>query len=168
MASSAPCKLDEQVSGAERERRVASDEGMTMTLRTGTAIVSGSPEAAPPPRDPLPEYLEWRDDGCEVAPHCLTCPLPRCRYDDPGGLRGLLNETRDAEVVRARALGRPVDEIAARFGISRRSVFRILRRRRQTTSGERPASRHRPAQVMLAEGRDGRSGRQPIEPMEVR
>lgn len=22
-----------------------------------------------------------RDDGCNKAPHCLTCPLPECRYD---------------------------------------------------------------------------------------
>lgn len=22
-----------------------------------------------------------RDDGCNEAPHCLTCPLPECRYD---------------------------------------------------------------------------------------
>ena len=81
-----------------------------------------------PGRDPLPEYLDWRDDGCEVAPHCLQCPLPRCRYDEPGGLRGILNESRDAEVLMARARGQTIGQIAVRFGVSRRSVFRILSR----------------------------------------
>ena len=86
-----------------------------------------------PLRDALPEHLEWRDDGCEVSPHCLECPLPRCRYDEPGGLRGLLNESRNAEVLRARAGGYTVEEIATRFGISRRSVFRILRHARSAS-----------------------------------
>ncbi len=81
-----------------------------------------------PGRDPLPEQLEWRDSGCSVAPRCLACPLPRCRYDDPGGLRGILNEYRDLAVVRARRSGRDVNSIAGEFDISRRTVFRILRR----------------------------------------
>lgn len=83
-----------------------------------------------PSRDALPEQLEWRDSGCEVAPRCLECPLPRCRYDDPGGLRGLLNESRNAAMLQAHAAGRTADEIARRFGVSRRSVFRILRQQR--------------------------------------
>ena len=24
----------------------------------------------------------YTDDGCEVSPTCLTCPLAACRYDD--------------------------------------------------------------------------------------
>jgi hypothetical protein len=23
------------------------------------------------------------DTGCELHPACLSCPLPRCKYDDP-------------------------------------------------------------------------------------
>lgn len=79
--------------------------------------------------DGLPEHQEYRDVGCEVSPSCLRCPLPQCRYDVPGGLRQILNEARDAEVVRLRFQERvPVNEIAARFGLSRRTVFRILSR----------------------------------------
>ncbi len=98
-------------------------------------------------RDALPEQLDWRDDGCEVAPACLECPLPRCRYDEPGGLRGLLNESRDAEVLQARSRGQTIGEIATRFDISRRSVFRILRRgRAPDTARPRPDERrHRRA-----------------------
>lgn len=79
--------------------------------------------------DGLPEEQEYRDVGCEVSPSCLRCPLPQCRYDVPGGLRQILNEARDAEVARLRFQeGVPVNEIAARFGLSRRTVFRILSR----------------------------------------
>ena len=28
-------------------------------------------------------YSEFVDDGCEVSPRCLECPLSACRYDDP-------------------------------------------------------------------------------------
>jgi len=78
--------------------------------------------------DALPEYTRYRDDGCDIHPHCLTCPLPRCRYDEPGGLRGLLNAYRDRQIVELRQRGIPVDELAQRFGLSRRSIFRVLER----------------------------------------
>ena len=77
-------------------------------------------------RDALPEHLEWRDDGCEVAPRCLACPLPRCRFDEPGGLQTLLITARNQEVIDARRAGMAIKAISARFAISRRSVFRIL------------------------------------------
>ena len=53
-------------------------------------------------------------------------PLPRCRYEEPGGLRALLNETRDRQIVQLRLTGVPVEELAGRFGISRRTVFRVI------------------------------------------
>ncbi len=76
--------------------------------------------------DALPEFTRYRDNGCDVHPSCLTCPLPRCRYEEPGGLRALLNKTRDAQIVNQRASGVPVAELATRFGVSRRTVFRVL------------------------------------------
>ena len=76
--------------------------------------------------DMLPERRGYRDDGCEIHPECLTCPLPRCRYDEPGGLNGMLDRMRDREVVRLRTKGAAVEEIAEVFGVSRRTVFRIL------------------------------------------
>jgi len=81
--------------------------------------------------DALPEYTHYRDDGCEVHPHCLSCPLPRCRYEEPGGLRALLNERRDREIVELRLRGASVEELANRFGVSRRTVFRVLESYRQ-------------------------------------
>ena len=87
--------------------------------------------AVRPPRkrvraDSLPEFTRYRDDGCDVNPSCLTCPLPRCRYEEPGGLRALLNEFRDRQIIQLRRKGLPVEELAVRFGVSRRTVFRVL------------------------------------------
>ena len=76
--------------------------------------------------DSLPEFTRYRDDGCDVNPSCLTCPLPRCRYDEPGGLTGLLNGLRDREIVALKSRGVAVEEIADTFGVSRRTVFRVL------------------------------------------
>lgn len=86
--------------------------------------------------DALPEYTHYRDDGCEVHPHCLSCPLPRCRYEEPGGLRALLNERRDREMVELRLRGASVEELADRFGVSRRTVFRVLESYRQARRRE--------------------------------
>ena len=77
-------------------------------------------------RDALPEEIRYRDDGCDIHTHCLTCPLPRCRYDEPGGLRAMLNAYRDQQIVALRRDGEHVDQIAERFSLSRRTVFRIL------------------------------------------
>lgn len=77
-------------------------------------------------RDALPEEIQYRDDGCDVHPQCLTCPLPRCRYDEPGGVRAMLNAYRDQQIVALRHDGAPVDQIAERYRLSRRTVFRVL------------------------------------------
>jgi hypothetical protein len=77
-------------------------------------------------RDALPEEIKYRDDGCDIHPYCLTCPLPRCRYDEPGGVRAMLNAYRDQQILALRHDGAPVDQIAERYRLSRRTVFRIL------------------------------------------
>jgi len=81
--------------------------------------------------DALPEQIAFRDGGCELAPSCLRCPLARCRYDEPGGAQALLRGPRDDAVQRRRAEGVAIDALAEEFGISRRSVFRILARGRR-------------------------------------
>jgi len=77
-------------------------------------------------RDALPEEIQYRDDGCDIHSQCLTCPLPRCRYDEPGGVRAMLNSYRDRQILALRADGEAVDQIADRYSLSRRTVFRIL------------------------------------------
>jgi hypothetical protein len=91
--------------------------------------------------DSLPEHARYRDDGCEVNESCLTCPLPRCRYDEPGGLRGLVNSYRDGQMTEMRDKGVPVETIAERFGVSRRTVFRILGSSGNQRADARPSGR---------------------------
>jgi hypothetical protein len=76
--------------------------------------------------DRLPEETRYKDDGCTVHPHCLTCPLDRCRFDDPRGLRAILNEPRDTAIYELRQKGVQAPELSRRFGLSRRTIFRIL------------------------------------------
>jgi len=79
--------------------------------------------------DALPENLRYRDEGCDLSPSCLNCRLPVCRYDHPSGTRRLRTLGRDQEIVRLRRRERlPIDALARRFDVSRRTVFRILRR----------------------------------------
>ena len=85
--------------------------------------------AVPPEPEPEPHYA---DDGCEVAASCLACPLPRCKYDDIRWYernRRLANDLRMTAVIEREGLS--AEEAAARFGITKRTVFRVLRRSRQ-------------------------------------
>jgi len=95
--------------------------------------------------DALPEHSQYRDEGCDLSPSCLNCTLPLCRYDQPGGVRRLRTRARDEEIVRLRRRERlPIDALARRFGVSRRTIFRILERnnhpaRRPGGNGKKPA-----------------------------
>lgn len=79
-----------------------------------------------PRADGLPEGHDYRDDGCDLHPECLSCPLPACRYEFRQGALGLRAAMRVEAARRAAALGLPASEIAAALGVSRRTVFRDL------------------------------------------
>jgi hypothetical protein len=83
--------------------------------------------------DLLPEQTVYRDEGCgNGCVRSLECPFPRCRYDDPLLWQRTERDQRDAKIVAARRReGLSVDDLASRFGISRRTVHRILARSRQ-------------------------------------
>ena len=82
-----------------------------------------------PTLDRLPEFTSYRDGGCDVHPSCLTCPLPQCRYDEPGWLQREGRGQRDAQILEARTQSHlPVPQLASRFNVSTRTVHRILRR----------------------------------------
>jgi hypothetical protein len=85
-------------------------------------------------RDALPENTQYADTGCDLHPSCLTCPLVRCRYDEPGGARRLFSVQRDRSILALQGSGLGINEIARRNGVSRRTVFRVLARLR-----DRPA-----------------------------
>ena len=78
--------------------------------------------------DRLPDYTNYRDEGCALFPSCLRCPLPRCRYDRQDNGRRPTKVLRDEELLRQRELsGKSVAELAASFGVSERTVQRIIR-----------------------------------------
>ena len=72
----------------------------------------------------MPENYRYEDDGCSVHPHCLTCPLARCRYDVPGGLGTLRLAQRNASLIQMLEQ-MPAQQVAELAGLSRRSIFRI-------------------------------------------
>lgn len=81
-----------------------------------------------PTADPLPDYFEYCDQGCDLFPACLKCPLPRCRYDEQAGGRRAATRLRDKELLRQRRLaGKSIAELAESFGVSKRTVQRIIR-----------------------------------------
>ncbi len=82
-------------------------------------------------RDALPEHTRYADNGCELHNACLTCPLEQCKFDRPGGASGVRRRKRNAAIVSAAARGgaTPAD-LASMFGLSRRTVFRVLQENR--------------------------------------
>ena len=71
----------------------------------------------------LPEHATYyRDDGCNLAPSCLNCPLPVCKYDSPQVELRLRND----RFRKARKRGMSHASLAAKFGISVRTVSRII------------------------------------------
>ena len=79
--------------------------------------------------DLFPEEHEYRDDGCDLFPSCLNCPFPVCRYDEPGTKVHWAKRLRDREVLRSyNKEGTSVKELARRYGLSQRTIYRIIRR----------------------------------------
>lgn len=90
--------------------------------------------APPAPFDSEPRIEHYEDTGCEVAGNCLDCPLPRCKYDDMAWYAKYRRMASDFRIVRAiEQENLSVEQAADRFAITRRTVFRILRRCRQAT-----------------------------------
>jgi len=79
-------------------------------------------------QDLLPEYIRYQDDGCDLFSSCLKCPLPRCRYDEPGR-KQMGKELRNKEMLHLHQKeGLKVEKLAQRFGVSKRTVYRIIGR----------------------------------------
>ena len=78
--------------------------------------------------DLLPEIMAYRDTGCEISEHCLECPLPSCKYDDPLWYRAFVRFSIDQERLAVYEL-MPTNKSAARkLGISDRTLQRTRRR----------------------------------------
>ena len=75
--------------------------------------------------DAPPEFWHFEDTGCDVAPACLRCPLPVCKYDDPLAKRREMRRVRYAPVLLLLGQGVPAREVAEQTGISARTVARL-------------------------------------------
>ena len=91
-----------------------------------------APAPAPARHDTLPEHSLYADTGCDLFSSCLRCPLPRCKYDGPTlTLRRLTLARRDREIALLRRRHRaPIGMLAETYGLTRRSIFRILSEQR--------------------------------------
>ena len=79
--------------------------------------------------DRIPELIAYRDTGCDIHQSCLTCPLSQCRYDEPGWRQKEERSQRDTAVLEMRSSREAsIPELATCFGISTRTVHRILGR----------------------------------------
>ena len=79
--------------------------------------------------DSVPEFYHYEDTGCEVSRSCLSCPLSRCKYDDPVWFQRHRRMARDLKVWRTMQLEElTADQAADRFSVTVRTIFRIMRR----------------------------------------
>jgi AraC-like DNA-binding protein len=76
--------------------------------------------------DLLPGEVNWRDEGCELFPSCLNCPLPRCIEEEPRGKQRLRMLARARRMAELRRDGKSIKQIAVLFGVSKRTVQRAL------------------------------------------
>ena len=71
----------------------------------------------------------YRDEGCDLFPSCLRCPLPRCRHDEEAQGRRPSKLLRNEKIMMERASGvESVAELARTFGVSKRTIQRVIRR----------------------------------------
>ena len=91
-----------------------------------------SPEIEP---DFPPEYCHYKDEGCELADSCLSCPFLQCIYEESGGRQHWLKKLRDREIARLFCNeGKGMKELALMFGLSQRTIQRALRSSLSTLS----------------------------------
>jgi hypothetical protein len=114
------------------------------TRRRQQAVISIFRPRGISPREVLPfvrnDALPGRGDhyvdtGCELATACLSCPLPRCQYDAPNSVRRWLLEARDREIALLRRKHHaPIEALMRTYGVSKRTIFRILAQDRAGTN----------------------------------
>ena len=84
--------------------------------------------------DRLPEYTQYHDEGCELNASCLRCPFSQCRFDDPDGRQTGPRAYRDEEIRTLRQEGMTIAALALRFGLSTRTVHRVLAKKDEACS----------------------------------
>ena len=64
---------------------------------------------------------------CQLSGSCLDCRFARCVYDKPWGKRQQLKMGRNREILRFFQHCKDTGELARKFGVSRRTVQRVLK-----------------------------------------
>ena len=74
---------------------------------------------------------------CEVAPSCLNCPLPQCKYDQRADKLTLERWRRDQEIaLEIQREGLTHLDAAKRFGVAPRTIARIVVRYRKRLASQ--------------------------------
>ena len=68
-------------------------------------------------------------DGCDVAPHCLECPLPACKYDDLHYYQQWRADNLRNRIIAMRARGDSIREIALVEQLSERTIYKAIDRK---------------------------------------
>ena len=84
----------------------------------------------------------FEDDGCEVSPACLSCPLSKCKHDDPQWYRSLRKHYPEMLIYSEMQRDNLSPSAAAfRCGMKVRTIARIKARvKREIASGTDIAS----------------------------
>ena len=94
----------------------------------------------------LPDYDNYKDEGCEASPSCLTCPLPQCRYDNPiwfQRYRRLARDSRIWKTIKSESL--TANKAAERFSVTPQTIFRIIQRCHEAEKIYMVLDPHKPA-----------------------
>jgi len=110
-------------------------------------------------KDALPEDSPYFDDGCEVSPSCLACPLVQCIYDYPQGMETIRDQARVDRTVQLRGLGYSCGEVADLMQSSVRAVYRRLATARRQSADTRlfEVREHRGIVVLMGDSNYGRA-----------
>ena len=73
------------------------------------------------------DTANWHDTGCRFAPSCLNCPFPFCCYDLPNPLT-FKHDLRALSIYALFSSGMTPQEIAFKYNVSARTVWRYIRR----------------------------------------
>jgi hypothetical protein len=96
------------------------------------------PENSEVIQDLLPEQINYKDEGCDLADSCLNCPYEECIYEKPGGKRLWRKKERSAEMIKLHTEeGKTIRELAVMYSVSRRTVQRALKFARSSIDNDR-------------------------------
>ena len=76
--------------------------------------------------DLIPDYLNWKDSGCELFDSCLSCPRTKCIEEEPHGRQKRRMNARANRMAALKGQGKSAKEIARLFEVSIRTVQRSL------------------------------------------